>query len=353
MRKTFSVLMLLIASFAFADSTSDFEFYKSIPKYESITLNGQEISIVIKSNYSVSMSASKNDSYTKSELRGTGTVSWDPNEKRIYLQLNGNISGSYSRDEDVYTTERKYNVGSGTLNFLFGDGAAQTYRTERSYDHTEYYRAKGSDNFSIKIPMKISSDKRYYTLSSRSLSVSLQGNTSQTVYYSINGEQRSLSYGSAKTTGNTSNDEFGAWQWTKDKSHIYLHSTNIQSTRLSIYRSDSIPFELVLRFKGPVEGLSSSYAGGSKLMQFNFSFEDGANVPLSFVEQGQEKWYTYTYAIYNRFMEEWNFNATSLIDQIKGKQTLIVSYKSNGSSYSAIFELEGLEAIMQYLQPND
>ena len=202
MRKTFSALMLLIASFAFADSTSDFEFYKSIPKYESITLNGQEISIVIKSNYSVSMSASKNDSYTKSELRGTGTVSWDPNEKRIYLQLNGNISGSYSRDEDVYTTERKYNVGSGTLNFLFGDGAAQTYRTERSYDHTEYYRAKGSDNFSIKIPMQISSDKRYYTLSSRSLSVSLQGNTSQTVYYSINGEQRSLSYGSANTTGN-------------------------------------------------------------------------------------------------------------------------------------------------------
>lgn len=348
MRKTFSVLMLFIASFAFADSTSDFEFYKSIPKYESITLNGQEISIVIKSNYSVSMSASKNDSYTKSELIGTGTVSWDPNEKRIYLQLNGNISGSYSRDEDVYTTERKYNVGSGTLNFLFGDGAAQTYRTERSYDHTEYYRAKGSDNFSIKIPMQISSDKRYYTLSSRSLSVSLQGNTSQTVYYSINGEQRSLSYGSANTTGNTSNDEFGAWQWTSDKSHIYIYSTNMQSNKLSIVRNANGPFLLQLYFGGnKVEGTSVSSTNAGRLIQMNFSFEDGSNVSLPFLEQNG---YTYMYATYNRFLEEWNWNATSLLNQIKDKQMVIISYTSNGSSYSAIYELEGLEAIMSYLQ---
>lgn len=354
MRKTFSALMLLIASFAFADSTSDFEFYKSIPKYESITLNGQEISIVIKSNYTVTMSASNRpDSYTKSDLTGSGSVLWDANEKRLYLQLNGKISGSYHRSEDVYRTERKYNVGSTLANGLFGSGTADYYRTEKVWDHTEYYDASGSGDFSVKVPMSITSDGKYYTLSSKSLSATITGSTSKTLYYSINGEQKSLSYGNARTTGYTNNDEFGAWQWTKDKSHIYLYATNIQSTRLSIYRSDSTPFELVLMFNGgQVEGLSSSYAGGSKLMQFNFSFEDGANVPLSFVEQGQGNSYYYTYAIYNRFMEEWNFNATSLIDQIKGKQTLIVSYKSNGSSYSAIFELEGLEAIMQYLQPN-
>ena len=349
MRKSIiSLLMLLFASFVFADSTSDFEFYKSIPKYESITLNGQEISIVIKSNYSVSMSASKRESYSKSELTGYGTVMWDPNEKRIYLQLSGSVSGSYSRDEDVYTTERKYNVGSTLANGLFGSGTADYYRTERVYDHTEYYRASGSENFSVKVPMSISSDKRYYTLSSRSLSASLSGNTRATVSFSISGEQKSLGYGSARTSGYSNNDEFGMWQWTSDKSRIYLYSTNMQSNKLSLVRNNQDgTFMLQLYFGGGrIDGSSASNTNEGRLLQLNFSFEDGTNVSLPFLEQSG---YSYTYATYNRFLEEWNMNATSLINQIKEKQMVIITYTSNGSSSSAIFELEGLEAIMSYL----
>lgn len=342
------MLMLLIASFAFADSTSDFEFYKSIPKYESITLSGQDISMVIKSNYTVSMSASKRESYSKSELSGYGTVIWDPNEKRLYLQLSGTVSGSYSRDEDVYTTEKKYNVGSTLANGLFGSGTADYYRYEKVYDHTEYYRASGSESFSVKVPMSISSDKRYYTLSSRSLSASLSGNTRVTVSFSINGEQRSLNYGSAKATGYASNDEFGAWQWTSDKSRIYLYSTNMQSNKLSLIRnSQDGSFMLQFYFGGGrIDGSSASNTNAGRLLQLNFSFDDGTNVTLPFLEQSG---YVYTYATYNRFLEEWNMNATSLINQIKDKQMVIVTYTSNGSSSSAIFELEGLEAIMSYL----
>lgn len=340
--------MLMMASLVFADSTSDFEFYRSIPQYESISLGGQNISIVVKSNYTISMSASdRSNSYTKSELIGSGSVMWDANEKRLYLQLNGRISGSYSRDEDVYTTKKEYNVGSTLMNGLFGSGTADYYTYKKEYDHTEYYRASGSDNFSVKIPMSISSDKRYYTLSGRTFSARLTGNTSCTVSFSINGEQNTLNYGDSKAAGNSSTDEFGAWDWTSDRSKIFLNSTNMQNNQLCIVRnSQDGTFKLYLYFGGiKIDGTSASDTNDGRLIKLNFSFEDGTNTSLQFFEQSN---YWYSYATYNRFLEEWNMDATSIINQIKGKQMAIVSYTNNGTNYSAIFELEGLEAIMSY-----
>ena len=345
-KNLFTAFALSIFMCSYAQGS--FDFYKSIPKYESITLSGQEISITINSNYTVSLSASNRpDSHTRSSLSGSGVVLWDAAESRLYLDIKGSVSGSYSDSKDIYKTERKYNVGSTLANGLFGSGTAEYYRTERTFSHTEYYNADGSNNFNTKIPLSINGTS--YSLSSRTFSATLTGDVTRTVSFSIDGNSHNIYYGNARSNGNNATDEFGAWQWTKDKSEMYLYSINMPSDKLMLKRDSSdIAFKLVFSFdKKYVEGNSYSETDAGKLVQFNFAFADGTNVMLPFQETTDS---VYMYATYNRFLEEWNKDATSIIDQIKDKQTIVLSYKKNGNSNTAIFELEGLEAILSYLQ---
>lgn len=341
-------LMFFTINFYMLHAQNGFDFYKSIPKYESITLSGQEISITINSNYTVSLSASKSpDDHTRSSLSGSGVVLWDATESRLYLDIKGSVSGSYSDSKDIYTTEKKYNVGSTLVNGLFGSGTTDYYRTEKEYSHTEYYNAKGSSHFSEKIPLSINGTS--YSLSSRTFSATLRGDITKSISFSLNGNSHNINYGNARTNGNNATDEFGAWQWTKDKSEIYLYSINMPSDKLMLKR-DSLDtaFKLIFSFgKKYVEGNSYSETDAGKLVQFDFAFADGTNVMLPFLETTDS---VYMYATYNRFLEEWNKDATSIIDQIKDKQTIVLSYKKNGTSNTAIFELEGLEAILSYLQ---
>lgn len=348
MKKIFLILFALLLVMVGNASTS-FDFYKSIPKYESITLSGQKISITINSNYTVSLSASDSpNSNTRSYLSGSGVVLWDAVESRVYLEIKGTVSGSYHDSKDIYTTERKYNVGSTLANGLFGSGTADYYRTERTYSHTEYYDADGSNSFSCKLPLTITDDGRY-RINSQTFSATLTGDVTRTVSFSLNSDTHQINYGNVRTSGNVANDEFGTWQWTKDKSEIYLHAVNIPSDKLVLKRDSSdVAFKLIFSFnKEYVEGHSFTETNIGKHVQLNFAFDDGTNVTLPFLETTDS---VYMYATYNRFLEEWNKDATSIIDQIKDKQTIVISYKKNDVSNTTIFELEGLEAILSYLQ---
>lgn len=348
MRKLLLFSMLFIVSYAFADSKSEFDFYKSIPKYESISLN-EKISIKIAGGYYVTVSGSSSANHTTSNITGRGNIVWDPNENSLYLVISGEVSGSYSDSQDIYTTERKYNVGSTTANLLFGSGTANTYTYERSYDHTEYYRASGSKQFSEKIPMSISSDGRYYTLGSRTLSATLTGDRTVTVSFSFGGEQHLISYGNTITSQNSTMDEFGRWTWNNDRSVIRLASTNFDYYQLYFCPSNQST-KLYLTFHGDkVNGVSATETSNGRLIQLSTSFEDGTNATLPFLEEKDEHTYRYVYSTYNRFTSEWNQDARSILNQIKEKQTLIVNVNRNNQPLAVIFELEGLEAILSYL----
>lgn len=346
------VVLIFVYFYSFADWEKDFEFYKSIPKYESISLSGQDISIVIK-KYSVTLSATDNSSDYKKSLTGSGLVSWDPDSKCMYLTVTGKISGSYSWDEDVYITEKKYNVGSTTLQILFGNDAADNYRYEKRYDHTNYYRASGTSDFSFKMPLHISSDGKYYSIQDKTLSATLTGNCTRTISFYLSSGNKYINYGAIKSTA-SSTDEFGTWDWNKERTKIWLYSTNMSNDRIVIFinsNNSSKPFQMVFNSNGnKIDGISSSESeDGKRLIQFSVSFEDGTNVTLPFVERLQDNgFYVYDYATYNRFLNEWNYNAASIIGQLKDKQTMVLTYKYNNSNYSAILELEGLENILSY-----
>ncbi len=354
LRFLYFVMFVFFTVNAFADSDQDFEFYKSIPRYESIRLSGQDISIVILPNYTVSLSASKSEDKTSSSLSGSGQVIWDVDSKTMRLQLTGVVEGRFFDSEEIYRTERHYNVGSTTAQFLGFD--ARTYSYEKVYDHTNYYRASGSKAFEINTPLHVNGSGGYWIDSNR-VYATLTGDRTITVSFDFLNGTRSLSYGEATSTNVAINDEFGVWQWTKDKSELFLYSTNMHDDMFKLFRSEEGPrYKLMLDFHGKeLESVASSTTDIGKMVQLDLAFGDGTKVTLPFVEKKSEDGegvitYTYTYATYNRFLEEWNWDAYSIVEQLKDKQNIIISYQIGESRYTSLFELEGLETIMSYLE---
>lgn len=352
MKKQLSLIIVLFSIILLkAENTNSLEFYKSIPKFESIDLNVKDFKFQIKPNYVVNIMGECSSSGNKATLQGSGVVSWDASNNHMVINANFTISGTHTSSEDVYTNETVYNVGSVTNNTLavvFGGKLESHTTTKRKYDHTEYHHASGSKSYNETWPLYINSDGTYYIGSNSTYSVILTGDVTRTVSFCLDSNVRNITYGSVRSGNNGVADEFGAWQWTNDKSHIYLYSINMQNNKFDLIRNNQDgTFMLQLHFNGSkIEGASESITNSGRLIQLNFSFEDGTSVSLPFLEQSG---FVYTYATYNRFLEEWNMNATSLINQIKDKQMIIISYTNNGASYSEIFELEGLEAIMSYL----
>lgn len=71
------------------------------------------------------------------------------------------------------------------------------------------------------------------------------------------------------------------------------------------------------------------------------SFDGSAEQSFSFGMIGNY----FQYVQYDRFKGTLNYDASSILRQIKDKRTLILNYKQNGSTKTAMFQLEGLEAI--------
>lgn len=357
MKRQLSLIIVILCSISlFADATKSLEFYRSIPKYESISLSVKDFKFQIKPNYTVNITGEYSSSENKATLQGSGVVSWDASNNRMVINANFTISGTHSSSEDKYTYETVYNKGSvanNTLAILFGGELESHTKTERRFDHTEYYHAKGSKSYSETWPLYINSDGTYYIGSNSSYSVTMTGDVTRSVSFGLDTNDRNVSYGSARSGNNSTVDEFGQWKWDKEKTKLWLNAANIDNTKLYIWtnKGTSKPMELSLYFDGhTIEGKSSSTTeDGRKLIQITISFEDGTIVTLPFVERLQNNgYYIYDYATYNRFLESWDYGAASIIEQIKNKQTIMVTYKYQNSNYTAIFELEGLEAILSY-----
>ncbi|MCQ2324948.1 MAG: hypothetical protein MJZ58_02000 [Paludibacteraceae bacterium] len=354
--KLLLMLFLFCSTFMSAanDATKALEFFRNIPKYESINLNaGSSIKLQIHPNYTVSISGDYSSSGNTATLQGNGVVSWDASNNRMIINANFVISGSHSSSEKIYRTEEVYNKGSvanNTFAVLFG-GELQSHKTtQRVYDHTEYYHASGSKSYNEVWPLNINSDGTYYIGSSSSYSVTLTGDVTRTISFSVDTRERSVSYGSARSGSNSLADEFGQWKWNSNHTDIWLNPSNLTGVTLHI-----LPSTKMLYFDtggNTIIGKTSSQSeAGHQLNVFQISFEDGISVDLAFVWNSIEEGSTPVniYGKYNRFLNSYDYNASSIIDQIKTKQLLMLTYKKGEDTYTAIFELEGLEAIMSYL----
>lgn len=150
----------------------------------------------------------------------------------------------------------------------------------------------------------------------------------------INVERKSQSEMNAQNS-----DMYGKWQWNDNRSVIYLESTT-KDASLVLWNNNGIlswGFQLSNAAAGYKTETTDS---GQELAYLMLSFDGASEQSFSFVKTGNE----FKYAQYDRFMGTLKQDA-SIINQIKDKRTLILNYKQNGSSKTAMFQLEGLEPI--------
>lgn len=173
-------------------------------------------------------------------------------------------------------------------------------------------------------------------------------------------------------------DMYGKWQWNKDRSRIYLESTtkdaslviwnhkneignlrnNIKewendttmswdlkqsmiegvSRQIQRYQQNPIAWGFEL---GNGTGYKTEEAdNGEELTYLMITFDGGSEQSFSFAKNDLG----FEYVQYDRFMGTLKRDA-SILNQIKDKRIMIVNYKQNGSDKTAMFKLEGLEAI--------
>lgn len=333
---------------------SQLDFYLSIPKFSEILLKvGSDMELRITPDYRVTLSSSYRGDKYSAHLSASGNLTWDSQNDRMAISLSGSVSGSGSYSEAQYRTERKYNVGSGTLNFLFGEGTAETYSYEKVYDGTKYFRTRGSSSFTYQSPLYLSDDGKYGGVDAASFSVYLRGDYSRDVNFRVVHEVNKFKYGEGTASNNVTNDEFGRWQWNSSRTSFWLKSlTSNPTVELRIDLLPTNTFELQFVFPVSVSGKNKQYADSTTIHQFEIRFmETGNEATLPFVySQDDSSNAVYKNAKYNRFLEQWDYNASPIVSQLKTEQTLVLNYVLNGETSASIFKLEGLETILNYLQ---
>lgn len=134
-------------------------------------------------------------------------------------------------------------------------------------------------------------------------------------------------------------DMYGKWQWNEDRSVIYLESTT-KDACLVLWNNDS-NLSWGFQLSNTATGYKTETAdGGQELAYLMLSFDGASEQSFSFVKTEN----SFVYAQYDRFLGTLKHDA-SIIDQIKNKRTLILTYNQSGSNKTAMFQLEGLEPI--------
>lgn len=304
-------------------------------------------------------------------LNGSGMLTWDSEREQMIIKLNvtetvsggeydfynyaANTTECHIYDSDSHTSTYVYDVVFGAVNDelciqLTGDDISSSTRGTKCFAGGEY-RQNWYFHTMIKLANK-----------------AIRVNVSEKSQSEINAE---------------TSDVYGKWQWNEDRSMIYLKSMTKEAslviwnnekkieelekklnkridemerdTTLSEdwksfviegynadiqqYKKNPIVWGFVLP-TGAMGYKTEKAEGGEELTNLMIAFDGGSEQSFSFAKNG----IGLEHVQYDRFMGILKRDA-SILNQIKDKRIMIVSYKQNGMDKSAMFQLEGLEPI--------
>lgn len=172
----------------------------------------------------------------------------------------------------------------------------------------------------------------------------MTGNYSTYVNFYVGGTGY-IRYGTKNKTQNK--DEFGNWHWNDSHTKIWLTSTNFIGDTLVLNIDSNKIITMTLCFSSTkVSGEGQN--DGIETFSFRFGEKD---ITLPFIQERENRAINrYKYGVYNRFLNEWNFDATSIVDQIIYQTEMLIEYTEGDLKKTAIYELEGLELIMGYIK---
>lgn len=257
-------------------------------------------------------------------INGTGVLAWESERMVIRLNVTETVSGG---EYDFYN----YSANTTECHIYDSDSHSSTYTYEvvMSSINSNQILLKGNDITSSIKGVKCFAGGEYRQNWYFHTKIKLANRPIR-----INVEHKSQSEMNAQNS-----DMYGKWQWNNDRSVIYLESTT-KDAHLVLWNNDgnlSWGFQLSNTATGYKTETADS---GQDLAYLMLSFDGASEQSFSFVKSGND----FVYAQYDRFLGTLKHDA-SIINQIKDKRTLILNYKQNGSTKTAMFQLEGLEAI--------
>lgn len=335
-------------------------FFQNIPTYKSVVIKDSDWSLSINDAYQVHFEAVKQSSYHVSEeswskkatYEGVGVLKWDNGGLKVEMTVNS--SGEY--------------------------------------------RFSGENTEKVSLDLNVSESN--CSLSSMSLSVSISGDVYETLKLDIPKSTRSMTIEKKSDSEQAASlDQFGLWQWNNDRSKIYLQAVG-GAENFVIWNKDGIlswSLELGNEALGISEAateqgdiivtLSVSLDGSSPrnltFAKFNPKSElkvievmRDTIVPVSagdstslvrqvvkstkeelmynendkfFIDNMTQGSTLLNYAVYNRFLGSLDMRSEALLTEFKNYRIMLVNYKVGDIDKSALFRLDGLESLMDYL----
>ena len=338
MKKAFLVFMVTIfiginVYSQTVDRDSQWDFFKNvIPKQKSITFSGGSVSyshdprwtMTINDKYNVSFYCEQTTQNMTFSYRGNGFVIWDTDKMKITLTINASVN--YNGPQHWMDGNRTF---TPTIDF-----------------NAEYLNGNMTGKLNIS-----SYDLRVYiTGSSHNIQKSFQDTRGIRIGGSYTGvfTQKSESELNAST-----NDEFGEWNWNTDRTRLFLKSQSSDNKFVILIDGGKITWCMEM-VKGS-KGLSDSTTDkGEKIINLAMAFDGTSAQNISFIENTErtpvQNFIQLDFVVYNRFMGTLEKNPDTVLNQLKEKQMLILTYTVNGGQRTDMFMLEGLSTILDYLK---
>jgi hypothetical protein len=345
------------------DRDFQWDFFKNvIPKHNSIKITGNISSsgtwqMTIDDKYRVSFSGNYGSSWepewrendrrgrryqsssrTNATFNGTGVIVWDNEKMKMELAING--SGSY---ESVYSNlDRPYENGGSKISedrysTSGSQGASLTFDILPEYTN-------GSFTGRLRLP------------TARTFTLAMTGNTSSSVNLTIGGNNwytATLALKSESELNASSKDEFGEWNWNSDRTRLFLKSQSSDNKFVILNINGNITWcmEMINGIKGSSESETDS---GDKLVNLAMAFDGAPAQNFTFIENTERlsdtNFVQLDYAVYNRFLGSLDKNSETILNQIREKQMLILTYTVNNTQRTDMFLLDGLATILDYLK---
>jgi hypothetical protein len=335
------------------------DFFKNvIPKQKSITITGKGWKMVINDKYKVTFSGSwetysNYDVFNKSQgslvsssetfgtrgnatFNGVGFVTWA--DEKIKIEMVVNASGSYET--------RSLSTKKDIQDWLQVTGVRDS-------------SASGSTSincvFDLRPGYKDGKFTEYLQLTpTKSLTLNMTGSTSRSATLEI-GDWYTATYvtKSASELNSSANDEFGEWNWNTDRTRLFLKSQSSDNKFVILNNNGTLTWcmEIVKGAKGSSESTTDS---GDKVVNLAMAFDGAPAQNFTFIENAEAlsntNFVQFDYVVYNRFLGTLDRNPETILNQIKEKQMLVLTYTVSGTQKTDMFILDGLTTILNYLK---
>jgi len=362
MKRVFLVFMVLflVGVSVYSQTNTQWDFFKNvIPRQKSIKISGSDRNsgwtMTINDKYIVAFSGSyrygwshewranerlgkryKNSESTDATFNGTGVIVWD-NEK---LKLELTINGSGSHNTEWFNLDRPYeNDGRFVSKDIYS--ASGSNRATLAFDILPQYE-NGGFTGRLSLP------------TARTFTLNMTGNTSSSVSLTIGGSNlytATLDPKSESELNAASKDAFGEWSWNADRTRLFLKAQNSANNFVILNENGKLTWRMEME-KGTKGASESTTDTGDKLVNLSMAFDGTAVQIFSFIENNNTanpNIMQLDYAVYNRFLGTLDKKSNVILNQIKDKGMLILTYTVNGAQKTDMFILEGLDTIMDYL----